>query len=90
MAAPVISYIRVENNSKIENEILQNMLHQQIGQPLDVPTLEKDIGRIYGLETFDSVQYDLEKKGSETGLVLKCSKTAMGTQLPAVWTQPVE
>lgn len=78
IAAPVISYIRVENDSKIENEMLQNMLHQQIGQPLDVPTLEKDIGRIYGLETFDSVQYELEEKGSETGLVLKAVKQPWG------------
>ena len=77
-ATPVISYIRIENNSRIENEMLQNMLHQQIGQPLDVPKLEKDIGRIYGLATFDSVQYSLEKKGNETGLVLKVLKQPWG------------
>jgi len=78
MATPVISFIRVENDSRIENEILQQMLQQQIGQPLDVPTLEKDIARIYGLATFDSVQYDLEKKGAETGLVLKVVKQPWG------------
>jgi NTE family protein len=75
---PVISYIRVDNDSRIDNDFLQNMLHQQTGQPLDVSTLEKDIGRIYGLGTFDSVQYDLEKKGTETGLVLKLREQPWG------------
>lgn len=77
-APSVISYIRVDNNSQIENEMLENMLQQQPGQPLDVPTLEKDIGRIYGLGTFDSVQYYLEKKGAETGLVLKVREQPLG------------
>ncbi|MEA1888920.1 MAG: patatin-like phospholipase family protein [Pseudomonadota bacterium] len=77
-ALPVIGYIRVENDSQIDNEFLQKMLHQKTGQPLDVAKLEQDIGRIYGLGTFDSVQYDLEKKGTETGLVLKVRKQPWG------------
>ena len=77
-AYPVISYIRVENDSKIDNDFLQGMLQQKIGQPLDLASLDNDIGRIFGLGTFDSVQYDLEKKGNETGLVLKVLEQPWG------------
>ena len=77
-AQPVISYIRVDNDSRIDNDFLQNMLQQKAGQTLDVSTLEKDIGRIYGLGTFDSVQYDLEKDGEEFGLVLKVREQPWG------------
>jgi NTE family protein len=78
LALPVISYVRVNNDSQVDDEYLRQMLQQQTGQPLDVPTLEQDIGRIYGLGIFDSVQYDLEKTGSETGLVLKVREQPWG------------
>ena len=77
-AVPVISYIRVDNDSRIDNDFLQSMLQQKTGEPLDVPTLEKDIGRIYGLGTFDSVQYDLEKNGEDIGLLLKVREQPWG------------
>jgi len=77
-ALPVISYIRVDNDSKIDNDFLRSMLQQKTGQPLDVPTLENDIGRIYGLGTFDSVQYDLEKNGEDIGLVLNVREQPWG------------
>lgn len=78
LALPVINYIRVKNDSQVDDEYLRQMLQQQTGQPLDVPTLEQDIGRIYGLGIFDSVQYDLEKAGAETGLVLKVREQPWG------------
>ncbi len=77
-AMPVISYIRVDNTSRIDNGFLREMLKQKTGKPLDVNVLEEDIGRIYGLGTFDSVQYDLEKKGDKTGLVLKVHEQHWG------------
>jgi NTE family protein len=77
-ALPVISFVRVDNDSKIDSEYLRQMLRQETGQPLDVATLEQDIGRIYGLGTFDSVQYGLERKGTETGLVLKVREQPWG------------
>jgi NTE family protein len=57
---------------------LRQMLQQQTGEPLDLETLERDIGRIYGLGTFDSVQYNLERKGTETGLVLRVKENSWG------------
>ncbi len=78
LEVPVISYVKVSNDSQIDDEYLRQMLQQQTGQPLDVPTLEQDIGRIYGLGIFDSVQYDLEKTGTETGLVLKVREQPWG------------
>jgi NTE family protein len=75
---PVISYIRVDTDSGIDEAFLRQMLQQKTGQALDLEKLEQDIGRIYGLGTFDSVQYDLEKNGTETGLVLKAKEQAWG------------
>ncbi len=75
---PTIDYIRVDDDSRIDNQYLRQMLRQQTGQEFDVGMLEEDIGRIYGLGTFDSVQYELEKIGTKTGLVLKVRERPWG------------
>ncbi|HBE92161.1 MAG TPA: hypothetical protein DDW55_06395, partial [Gammaproteobacteria bacterium] len=75
---PVISYIRVDNDSTVDDDYLREKLHQQIDEPLDLNMLEADIGRIYGLDTFDSVQYQLEVSNGQTGLVLIARRKPWG------------
>ena len=74
----IISYIRIDNDSAVDDDYLREKLHQQIGEPLDLPMLEADIGRIYGLDTFDSVQYQLEQRDGQAGLVLIARRKAWG------------
>jgi len=75
---PVIGFIEVDNDSRIDDVVLREKLHQQIGEPLDLVQLMKDIRQIYGLGTFDRVQYQLEKQGKETGLKLVVRRKPWG------------
>ncbi|MDJ0957011.1 MAG: patatin-like phospholipase family protein [Arenicellales bacterium] len=75
---PVISFIRIENNSPLADEFIRSKLHQQLGEPLDFKQLERDIGIIYGLEIFQTVNYRVVHESGETGLVLDVQQKPWG------------
>ena len=61
--------IIVENRSKISPKVLEAQIETKAGEKLDVETLNKDIIRLYGLDTFERVDFHLEKKDGKTGLI---------------------
>jgi NTE family protein len=67
---PVIDYIEIKNQTRLEDEILSLIISQEIGQPLDVEQLERDLSIIYGLDLSSSVVYSLETVEGYTGLVI--------------------
>jgi NTE family protein len=76
--APVIDFIRVDNRSGVSDEIIARRISAVPGEPLDVQRLAQDIGQIYGLEIFETVRYDLEKEGDDTGLVVSVREKSWG------------
>ena len=76
--APVISFIRIENNSPLADEFIRSKLNQRLGEPLDFEQLGKDIGIIYGLEIFQTVNYRIVHESGETGLVLDVQQKPWG------------
>ena len=76
--SPVISFIRIENNSALADEFIRSKLHQPLGEPLDFKQLERDIGIIYGLEIFQTVNYRIVHESGETGLVLDVQQKPWG------------
>src|SRR5690554_904160 len=50
---PTITEVRVENTSKVGDEVVRYYIRQSVGEPLDVEKLQKDMGTLYGLEYFD-------------------------------------
>lgn len=75
---PVVSFIRIENDSPLADAYLQSKLTQRLGQPLDFDQLEKDIGIIYGLEIFQTIDYAVVQESGETGLVLRVRQKPWG------------
>jgi NTE family protein len=76
---PPVEFIVIDNNSKISDELIRVRLNQQLGEPLDRKQLEQDIGEIYGLDYFESVDYELVTDAGNTGLVLKLREKTWGT-----------
>ncbi len=74
----VIDYIEIDNQSSISEEVIASYLSAEPGKPLDIAELEKDIQQIYGLELFQSVRYELEEKGGQTGLKVTAEEKAWG------------
>ncbi|WP_255611932.1 patatin-like phospholipase family protein [Marinobacterium arenosum] len=75
---PVVSFIRIENDSTIDDSMIRDRLNQRIGAPLDRLQLERDIGNIYGLELFQTVHYDLVEENDKVGLVVNARARSWG------------
>ena len=67
---PVIDYIQVKNRTRLDDEILELIISQKIGERLDVMQLERDMQIIYGLDLSSSVVYSLEEVEGKTGLIV--------------------
>ena len=76
--APVIGFIRIVNYSAVGDDVIADRISAQPGQPLDVKQLEADIGHVYGLEIFSSVNYELVEESGETGLVITANEKSWG------------
>lgn len=60
---PVITEIRLDNGSDVDDERILALLEQPIGQPLDEQQLDADIRKIHGLGAFSSVDFSLHREG---------------------------
>ncbi|MGD8266379.1 MAG: BamA/TamA family outer membrane protein, partial [Chromatiales bacterium] len=76
---PTISYVRVENDSRLSDEVIKRRITVRTGEPLDLDKLEEDIGRIYGQDNFESVRYRVEDRNGETGVVISARQKTWGT-----------
>ncbi|MEA3301745.1 MAG: patatin-like phospholipase family protein [Pseudomonadota bacterium] len=75
----MIDFIRFENDSKLSNELLANLLGIREGESLNLDRLEEGIGRIYGQGIFESVTYELVYDNGEDGIIIKARKKSWGT-----------
>jgi len=67
---PVVSFIRLENDSRLRDDVVRRFIDVETGKPLDLARLERSIERLYGLDYFKSVHYDIVEEGNETGIVV--------------------
>jgi NTE family protein len=75
---PRVDFVRIDNDSGVSDEVIASHLSAKTGEPLDVARLEADIQQIYGLETFESVRYELVKENGGTGLVVQAKEKPWG------------
>jgi len=76
---PVIQFIRVDNPSVLDDEVLSSRLDLNLGEPLDIVKLEKGVGRIYGLGIFENVSYEIVEEAGREGLVIHAREKSWGT-----------
>lgn len=76
---PIITAIKVENDSKVGDDVIRYYIRQHIGEPLDMGRLQTDMGTLYGLDYFEQVQYRVVHKGDEHTLVIRARGKRSGT-----------
>lgn len=76
---PIITAIRVENDSKVDDDVIRYYIRQHIGEPLDLGRLHSDMGTLYGLDYFEQVQYRVVHKGDNHTLVISARGKRSGT-----------
>ena len=76
---PIITAIKIENDSKIGDSVIRYYIRQPVGEPLDLGRLQRDMGTLYGLDYFEQVQYRVVHKGKEQTLVISARGKRSGT-----------
>lgn len=77
-AARQVDFVRIENKSRVSDEVIAARLSVKAGEPLDVAALEHDIQQIYGLEIFESVRYALVEEDGKSGVVVQTKEKSWG------------
>lgn len=75
---PVVSFIRIENDTALSEEYMLSKISQKIGEPLDFKQLEHDISLLYGLRIFQTIDYNVVEESGETGLVINARQKPWG------------
>ncbi len=76
---PVIDFIRIKNNTRLSDQVIEKQLHVKSGEPLDPQELNRDLNIIYGMGDFQQVTYSLVKEDGKTGLVVEATQQHIGT-----------
>lgn len=74
----VVAFVRIDNQSKVSDEVISSHISAKPGEPLDIAQLEHDIQQIYGLELFESVRYELVNDNGKTGVVVQAKEKPWG------------
>jgi NTE family protein len=76
---PVVDFIQLNNDSRIADSVIESRLRDiELGQPLDVDLVERAVGRVYGLDFFQNVRYDLITEGERTGVAVDVEERSWG------------
>lgn len=75
---PVIDFIEINNNSPISDRTIRSLIRQREGEPLQRVALEEDMQRLYGLDYFSLVHYQVVERQGKYGLAIVCSARRTG------------
>lgn len=67
---PIIDAIRIENDSKVEDEVIRHYIRQRLGEPLNLDRLQDDMSTLYGLDYFDQVEYRIRRDGPRDNVLV--------------------
>ncbi len=79
LPAYLVQFITINNGSVLDDEIIRSRLELEPGQPLDILALEKSVDRVYGLDVFESVTYNLVRnEAGEQGVEINAKPRSWG------------
>lgn len=75
----VVHFVDIANDSVLDEQIIRSRLAVTPGQELDLPALERSLDRIYSLDVFTSVTYDMvTNPQGDTGLLITAENRSWG------------
>jgi NTE family protein len=74
----VIEFVRLDNQSRIGDETILSRISLKPGESLDPTRLDADIGKIYGMDVFESVRYEVVQEDGKTGMVVHAKEKSWG------------
>lgn len=74
----IVDYIEVVNKTTLPDRVINSQIDLTPGESLDFPTLKENINRIYGIDTFERVDFRLMEKNGKTGIVIEPIEKSWG------------
>lgn len=75
----IVHFVELDNDSVLNDEIIRSRLAVEVGSPIDLKELDRSMDRIYSLDVFRSVTYDLvENEAGETGVLVHAPRRDWG------------
>lgn len=74
----IVDFIRIDNKSRLSDKLISSRLTTRVGERLDFDKLESDMERIYGLDYFETIDYQVVMEGDKTGLVVTATEKSEG------------
>lgn len=67
---PVIGYVKVENTSRLSDEVMLRYLDPLVGRPMDTEAIVSSLQRIRALGGYTRVDFRIEESDGRTGLIV--------------------
>lgn len=77
-ASPVIDFVRINNDTKLDDNVIAAKLGVETGKPLNAEQLNRDLTEIYALGAFERVDYSIVKEEGRTGLEVRVAERQGG------------
>lgn len=77
-APPQIDYVEIVNNTSLPDQVIGSQIDLDVGKPLDMEKLKENVDRIYGIDTFERVDFRLRKKDKSAGIVIEPVEKSWG------------
>ncbi len=79
LPAYLVQFITINNGSVLDDDLIRSQLGLEPGKPLDISELEKAVDRVYGLDVFESVTYNLiQNEDGEQGVEISALPRSWG------------
>lgn len=73
-----IDFVRVSGDGPLAEEVLLERLMIEPGDTVDAGMLAEDAGRLYGMNSFENVAYQVVRDGDQTGVEFRTRKKSWG------------
>jgi NTE family protein len=75
----IVEFVDLENGSVLNDALIESRLAVELGQPLDLAALNESMDRIYGLDVFESVTYNMVRNAQgQQGIAVRASRRDWG------------
>lgn len=78
-ALPVIDFVEIENDSRLDDALIIGRISLKPGDRLDPDVLDRDIATVVDQDNFESVRYRVVERDGKTGVVITAHKKSWGT-----------
>lgn len=76
---PVVNFVRLNNQSRFSDAVIEELVTLQTGQPLDLKTLDESLRQIYGLGFIRLATYELVEEDGQQGIEITVQQDIRGT-----------